>query len=869
MRVVVSVITGLFFSVFVIIVVSFIISFVYEDEVSEIFLKELNSRVEEDIRAGNVDLSLLKKFPSAVVELEFFELYSSSGSEKKGEGSLSFSADEVYFQFDVVDLFTGKYHLDNIYINKAQLNIISGPERTRMKFKKKPSEKVTLNVNKLVFKDLYYSILNNDQTFALEGHTPKTVLSGNVSSSKFDMNVDSEIFVDNLVIDDFPYIQQKNLRFTLGLLVTPDRYSVRSGHIYYEGLPFAAEGSFNREKQVVDLSLRGNGLDVKNTSLYLPWKIKKQLEALPVKGGSLDFFARLDGPVKNGRPEFQADFSLSEGEMLMDSEEPMHITNIAVTGYVSNGRYNSPSSSFLTLNNLHAEWKNNELNCDIELTDFKQPHVVVEGTATLNFGQLSRHFRNSILGNSEGTAYLTYQLNDDMENLDDLDHLIRSGRLTCDATFDSVTMRSEQFNIGLGSGFAYLDKNLYLDSLQLDLNGNEMSVNGRFYRIYENLSDSSEPYRFDLAVNSPRINMSRMFTGSRRSSDSLVNFKFPRKMAGNVKFYTDQFHWKNFQSSKMSGRISFSDSLLEMSQLRFNAFQGQTYAHATLKDPARDTSFLLDSRLYLDHININTVFNTFRDFGQEYITHNHVKGFINGEVELQSRMNKHLQLNKNSLYTLSDFEINDGELVNFEPLIQMANFVSLSELKHVTFSQLSNKITIEDRTIYIPEMDINSSAFDITVSGYHSFDNQFTYQVSLLLSQVLSKKARQNNDFQTEFGNIQEDGVGQTRLLLKLEGTPQKYAIQYDKEGVKNKIKENLRKEKNELKAILNEEFGWFRRDTAIQSAQTGNDRKRFNINWEGNESQVGESAENNLPDDTTRNEREKFIIQWEDDTLD
>jgi hypothetical protein len=166
-------------------------------------------------------------------------------------------------------------------------------------------------------------------------------------------------------------------------------------------------------------------------------------------------------------------------------------------------------------------------------------------------------------------------------------------------------------------------------------------------------------------------------------------------------------------------------------------------------------------------------------------------------------------------------------------------------------------------------MDINSSAFDITVSGYHSFDNQFTYQVSLLLSQVLSKKARQNNDFQTEFGNIQEDGVGQTRLLLKLEGTPQKYAIQYDKEGVKNKIKENLRKEKNELKAILNEEFGWFRRDTSIKSAQTGNDRKRFNINWEGDESKAGGSAENDLPDDTTRDEREKFIIQWEDDTLD
>ncbi len=868
MRVVLSVITGLVFSVFVIIVVSFIISFVYEDEVSEIFLRELNNRVEEDIRAGNVNLSLLKKFPSAVVELKSFELYSSSAENQEEEGSVSFSADEVYFQFDVVDLFTGKYHLDNIYINQAQLNVVSGPNRTRMKFKKEPSEKVSLNINKLVFNDLYYSILNNDQTFALEGHAPKIVLSGNVSSSKFDMDIDSRVFVDNLTIDDFPYIQQKYLRFSMGLLVTPDKYSVRSGHIYYEGLPFIAEGSFNREKQLIDLSLRGNSLDVKNTSLYLPWEIQKQLEALPVKGGSLDFFATLEGPVKDGRPEFQADFNLSKGEMLMESKNPMHLTNISVTGYVSNGRYNSPSSSFLTLNNLHAEWKENELNCNIKLTDFKQPYLVIEGTAALNLGQLSPYFKNTVLENSGGTTHLTYKLNDDMKNLDDLDHLIRSGRLTCDATFDNVTMSNERFNIGLGSGFAYLDKDLYLDSLQLALNGNDMSVNGRFYRIYENLSDSSEAYRFDLAVKSPRFNMNSMFAGSRRSSDSLVNFKFPGKMKGNIEFYTERFNWRNFQASRMSGRISFSDSLLEMNQLRFNAFQGQTYAHATLKNPARDTAYLLDSRLYLDHININNVFNTFQDFGQEYITQKNLNGFINGEVEIQSKLNDHLQLNKNSLYTLSDFEINNGELNDFEPLKQIANFVSLSELKHVTFSQLSNEITIEDRTIYIPEMDINSSAFDITVSGYHSFDNQFTYQVNLLLSQVLSKKAKQKNDFQTEFGNIQEDGVGRTRLFLKIHGNSQKYAIQYDKEGVKNKIKENLREEKNELKAILNEEFGWFKRDTSIKSAQTANERRRFNINWEGNDpGENGSGGEATSPD-TTREQKGNFTIQWEDDTL-
>lgn len=868
MRVVLSILTGLFFSVFVVIVVSFIISFVYEDEVSEIFIKELNNRVEEDIRVGEVDLSLLKKFPNAVVELQSFELYSLSEKNNGKEGSVSFAADEIFFQFDVVDLFTGKYNLDNIYINQSQLNIITGSEPTRMTFKKMASDKVSLKINKLIFNDLYYSILNTDQSFSLEGHAPKTVLSGNVSSSKFDLKFNSQLFVDNLTLDHFPYIQKKNLRLSLDLLVTPEKYTVKGGRIYYEGLPFTAEGSFNRKAQLVDISLRGNSLDVKDTRLYLPWKIKRKLEALPVKGGKLDFYARLNGPVKNGRPEFQADFSLNKGEMFLDyKEQSLRLTNISVTGYFSNGRYNSPASSLLKLNDFHAECKESEINGNIELSNFKNPQLAAEGSAILNFGRLSEYFINTTLENARGSVYLNYELNDDMEQLDDLEHLIRTGRLTCDATLDNVTINNDRFNISLGSGFAYLDRDLYLDSLQLTLNGNLMLINGKFMEIYENIADSSEPYRFDLALESQGINVARLFANSHNSKDSLVNFQFPEKMNGNIAFHTGWFGWNNFTASDMSGRIYFSDSLIEMSRLSFDAFQGKTYANATLKDIGKDSVYLLDSRLYLDHIDINDVFGTFHDFGQQYITRENIDGYIDGEVKLESNINNNLQINKNALYTLSDIKINDGELIDFEPLIQLANFVSLSELKHVTFSQLSNEITIEDQTIYIPEMDINSSAFDITISGYHRFDNNFSYQVSLLLSQVLSKKARKNNDLQTEFGNIQEDGVGRTKLFLKIHGRPEKYAIQYDKEGVKNQISENLKREKNELKTILNEEFGWFERDSSLRSEKTGQKSRRFNIRWE-EDSENAEAAKEKPMKDSSREEREKFIIRWEDDTL-
>ena len=55
-----------------------------------------------------------------------------------------------------------------------------------------------------------------------------------------------------------------------------------------------------------------------------------------------------------------------------------------------------------------------------------------------------------------------------------------------------------------------------------------------------------------------------------------------------------------------------------------------------------------------------------------------------------------------------------------------------------------------------------------------------------------------------------------------------------DKEKLKEEVKENIRKEKKELKDVLNEEFGWFKKDTTLhkdkESKQT---QTEFIIEWE------------------------------------
>ena len=868
MRILLSIIAGLFFSVFLVITVSLIISFVYEDEVTELFIEELNQRLEEDLRVGEVNLSLLKKFPNAVVEAGSFALYTTSGKGGQQKGSLSFTAEKVYFQFDVIDLFTGNYSLDHLYIHRAQINYTAGRDRFLLDYKQKPSEKLSINLNKIIFRDLYYTILNNDQSFSLEGHAPEMVLNGNISSGKFDLNIESENYIDILQIENFPYIQRKQVDFALNLLVDSGKYTVNSGFIRYGTIPLETEGYYNRNTQHLDLRLQGNNLNVRDFELYLPWKLKKQLEPLEIEKGRLNLVAHLRGPVKDGKPEFYADFALRQGALMLKHNNAYRFDRISFSGYISNGRYRTPASSMVTLTDLHAEFDENVLNCNLEISNFQQPHLNSEGNLNIQLGNISEHLKHPLLDSSTGNIYMNYELNNPLNEMDHFSQLIQTGRFSCDAVLDHVLMKSGKYQLAVENGFLDLAKDLYLDSISLYLNGNPMQVDGKIQDIYKNFADTSHVYQVNLNVKSPGINMNQLILGRDDAEDSLLHFRFPVDIAGTVHLETGRFQWNDFHANHVEGNIAFDAHHLKMDQFSFRAFGGKAYAQSVLtENKLNDDPFFFDSMLYLEHINIKEVFETFKHFGQDYITANNIGGKLYGEIKLEANMDSSLKINKVSLNTVSDIHIDDGQLTDVELFKEISKFINLSALHQVSFSRLSNKITISDQTIRIPKMDIQSSAFDMTLMGYHTFSNNFSYRVSMLLSQLLSRKARQGNDLRSEFGNVQEDGVGRTKLFFKIEGTPDQYAIAYDKEGVKERIRAGFDREKQELKQLFNEEFGLFKRDTvspAGKQKQPANNR--FGIEWES-ESESSQGQEAQQPH--SRNEKDDpFVIEWESDSI-
>jgi hypothetical protein len=149
----------------------------------------------------------------------------------------------------------------------------------------------------------------------------------------------------------------------------------------------------------------------------------------------------------------------------------------------------------------------------------------------------------------------------------------------------------------------------------------------------------------------------------------------------------------------------------------------------------------------------------------------------------------------------ADVEIINGELLKFDPMLSLSKFISIEELKHIKFKTLRNTITISDQTIRIPEMLINSSAFRITLSGIHSFDNDFDYRLRVGLSDVLFNKAKRKKKEIDEY-LVMEENTDETIIPISIIGNPDDFKVNFDSKKAFYLIRENIQQQGTEMKGL-------------------------------------------------------------------
>ncbi|MEX0595019.1 MAG: AsmA-like C-terminal region-containing protein, partial [Candidatus Paceibacterota bacterium] len=417
--------------------------------------------------------------------------------------------------------------------------------------------------------------------------------------------------------------------------------------------------------------------------------------------------------------------------------------------------------------------------------------------------------------------------------------------------------------LDLLEGNIKIDGETWLPVIRMKFGKNNISANLVINHFWDYFINHSDILGVNGNITSEYLNVVD-FTGIANSTEN-TDFQMPDSIYLKLHCNVDSLVYGKFIASGLETWFSYKPGLLSVSSVNMQAMSGRVSAGgAIIAD--NQGKMLLHTSGDLYKIDIYKLFDTFNNFGQDFIVAENIKGSASGSLNFSAQISPELKLLTKTLTAESDFVIENGELINFEPVTELSSFVALSELKHIRFSTLKNSILIKDEKVYIPQMDINSSAFNITVSGTHGFENYFEYKLRLSLNEILAGKAKKAKKENEEFGIVEDNGPGKTNLYLSITGTPDDFKIRYDKKEAVNKIKSDLQVEKKLLKTILNEELGLFKGDSLkFINTESNPQNGQFIMDW-GDEKEVPEKAVKNRKEKKLKKQDPLFEITWEEE---
>lgn len=828
------------------------ITYNYEEIVKKIIVTELNKYIDStEINVGNINFSLIKKFPHASVE--FVDIYAKfpkkfNKSSFKLKDDTLFRAKSLFFQFNIVDIFKNNYKINQIEIKEGKAIVLidkKGNDNYHFWKEQKPdsaNSNFKLELNKVQLIDMTFRFLNLAKNIELKAHTNKLEVHGDFSADTYSMSTLGNIVLDKFVLDNVNYTNSGNATLKLDFDVNNNSYVINKGEIKVANLKFALSGKYiTSEPNKIDLKIKGEDIDIESFLSLLPEKFKKNIDDYSSKG-NFYFNTTISGDISRLiTPHIEVKFGISNGN-IDKNKSAIKLYNVNVEGIYSNGAKNTLESSTLKLNKFSARLGKSSFEGKYSVISFSKPKIELIADAELNLEEIQEFIRIDTIKSISGNIKANVKFTGNVQAIDnftkeDFQNATTEGKISI-TNGNIIFIKSNNTFKNINGLCSFRNNDIMVDSAAMNINKNDIAMRGYLKNIVSYIMLENEKFYAEANIRSSNLNINELFPDDKNESKHSSSNGFATDQSYKINLFAKHLIYDKINANNVKCFIDYNNKLFIIQNLSFEAMEGNVKANGSIKE-LENKKYIMSWDADVDKVNIKKLFNTFDNFGQSFITEEHLRGIIKANAYFTSEFSNDFDINYDKLVANGKVEITNGELVNFKPMMGLSDYISVKELKHIKFSKLKNDIYIKDQKITIPQMTINTSAINLDLSGEHLFDGNYTYHIKVLLSDVLAKKARKAKTENEEFGVEEDDGSGKTNLFLTIKGNADDFKVTYDAKTAKKNIKQEFIKEKENLKTILNKEFGLFKKDSAVirnikkEKEEPKKKKSNFTIEWD------------------------------------
>jgi len=826
-------------------VTSAIVSLFYEKAVIRYMKKYLDEHLLTQISMDNIHFSALKGFPNATVEINHVAVLAGDQfSAQDFSGTFAdtlLKARKISFRFDLIMLFHKNYELKKIEISGGFANILFDNKGIHNLHVWKDEnvagqESYSLKLQSITVSDMLIRCIDLKKKIKLTAFAGKTNFRGTYANHVLSGNARGIFSGTSLLIRNKTWMNNADLEMQIRLLSSDDRFRIQQGILKINRAEINLTGEYGgtKEKHIdISLSVPKFGLGeaislfpLRNDSLFKRYHF--------TGGGSLK--ATVKGPVTNpDKLQISSEFNLTDCSA-RNVRTKTSVGHVSMKGVVTG----TNSASFrLILYHFTSTLGRGSMNGSLQISNLRELNLHADISSELDMEALQDFIGLKDGKQIGGMVQAAFAADGKLglirpDSMITLLNYLKSGTFV----FQNATVKVKNPDLTLENitGKVTLHEFITVDNLKVRINDNDILVDGRVQNLNGYLIEKGI-LRSDLVV-----------TTNNFSLNSFLHYQpgnFPARRSKRVILIPERMNLKAkihagvFEAGKFSATDAFASLILKGDSAFLPSFvlkfPDGTISGDAIISQNRDHMLSITCNSEPKHINIQHLFTSFNNFTQKFIVDKNVKGSLDGNISFFARWDSTLRFQPGSLIAKGDLEITDGELVQFEPMLKLSKYINVDELRLIRFKTLKNVIYIQDRLVTVPEMAIHSSAFNISVSGSHSFDNVFDYRLNVLLSEVLFNKARKKKKEMDEFLVI-ENREDQTTVPLIIAGTPADFDVKFDR---RKAFSITRKKYDPDVKVPDSDNFkiDWDdRKESTIEDRVPAGSQEDFKIEWDEDE---------------------------------
>ncbi|KAF2339809.1 AsmA family protein [Flavobacterium tistrianum] len=712
-------------------------------------IAKVNTKINENINGkfhiGDFHYKFLTGFPNFTLALNDVEIKDNQWQSHK---HTLLRAKEIEARLNILSLLKHEINIHKILINDADIyiykakngysnaNIFKPKKKKPQTDKEKPEttiDEVNLNKvhviidNHLGHKLFDFDVASLDSKVNYEDDSWQTNLFLKTKINSLAFNTVHGSFAKEKVLEgyfDISYAEanQKIDIKTKGLKIGSDVFDI------------IAFFNIGKNNSLFGINI-GTDILWRNASNLLSANISSKLNQFDIKK-PIKVNCDIKGDLNvEGDPKIVVQADIRDNELTIPDGL---FTNCSFKGIFTNTfkpeKESSDPNSAIILTHFKAEYESIPLKiAQAVINNLEKPIATGVVNADFDISKLNGMTNEKILHFESGHAKANLKFQFDIVDL-----YINKPKFTgdvdiADATFDYLPKKIHAEKTAVQLSFT--QEALYIKKIAYKHKKNIIRIDGKIDNFLNLYYDAPEKMVVNWNIYCPNIDVKQFIGVLENSPKQKVAEKKPVKKNVNftnqlrsviekctavINLKADKITYGALTATNTQATLQMLNSKILLKNGTLNTSGGSINFSGSVEPSGN--RYVFTSNAQVNRVDIASFLRSFNNFGIKSFSPKNIRGRLTSNANVTGLMSSTGDLIMNSMKGKLDFNVNQGALLNFEPIMKVGKFAfPFRDVENITFSDLSGSLNLRGEQVDVNKLTISSSVLNLDAEGVYSF----------------------------------------------------------------------------------------------------------------------------------------------------